>query len=58
MLYSFERTCAGLKRAFSHAPQATITRMLAEVEAQATQGGGNKYRQVDWDVIVDQVLKE
>ena len=57
-LYSFERTCAGLKRAFSHAPQATITRMLAEVEAQATQGGGNKYRQVDWDVVVDQVLKE
>ena len=32
--------------------------MLAEVEAQATQGGGNKYRQVDWDVSVDQVLKE
>ena len=57
-LYSFERTCAGLKRAFSHAPQVTITCMLAEVEAQATQGGGNKYRQVDWDVIVDQVLKE
>ena len=59
-MYSLERVSTAIKKAFHQSTSEKIQRILEEVREGATQGGVGKqtYKQVDWDNLVDLVIKE